>query len=78
MAEGEAKLNELRKKAAELERQKVVRQTQADQAEAQLREVAKRLFDEFGCRSLEEAKILLNDKQSEFNKLLAEIEGLLK
>lgn len=74
----EERLSALRKQASDLERLRATRQVQVDQAEAQMRQEAQKLAESFGCRSLEEAKALLETKKAETEKLLAEVEGLLK
>lgn len=74
----ESRLSELRKRASDLERLRATQQAHVDQAEVQMRQEAQKLAESFGCRSLEEAKALLETKKAETEKLLAEVEGLLK
>lgn len=72
----EQELAELRRRAGELERMKLTREAQADQAEAHRRTAEERLQKEFGCTP-GEAEQLLTTKRRELDELIQQIREAL-
>lgn len=73
----EEKLVELRQRAGELERLKLTKEAQADQAEAHYRAAIDKLRMEFGVETPEAAAELLKQKKHELDKLIESIQGAL-
>lgn len=73
----ETRLRELTERAQELERKRAKRDADLDQARSQMTEIVKRLKEVYGVESVEEAKALLQQLNSDLDASLTELEKAL-